>query len=59
MGGFNKKWNHMTDCYPEPIVEHGLQDAWEKAPVTMEACSVMRTWEETRPAIENFRWRGV
>jgi hypothetical protein len=45
MGGFNKNWNHMTDRYPESIVEDGMKDAWKKAPVTMEACWVMQTWE--------------
>ncbi len=45
MGGFNKNWNHMTDRYPESIVEDGLANAWKTAPVTMEACWVMQTWE--------------
>ncbi len=46
MGGFKKTWNHMTDYYPEAIIEDGLADAWKKAPVTMEACWVMQTWED-------------
>lgn len=46
MGGFNKKWNHMTDYYPEAVIEDGLADAWKKAPITMEACWVMQTWED-------------
>ncbi len=46
MGGFNKKWNHMTDYYPEAIIEDGLQHAWRKAPVTMEACWVLQTWQD-------------
>ncbi len=45
MGGFSKTFNHMTDKYPESIIEDGLADAWKKAPVTMEACWVMQTWE--------------
>ena len=46
MGGFSKKWNHMTDYYPEDIIEDNLQDAWKTAPVTMEACWVMKTWQD-------------
>jgi len=46
MGGFNKNWNHMTDYYPEAIIEDGLADAWKKAPVTMEACWVMQYWKD-------------
>jgi Domain of unknown function (DUF4832)/Beta-galactosidase len=45
MGGFSKTWNHMTDRYPESIIEDGLADAWKKAPVSMEACWVMQSWE--------------
>lgn len=46
MGGFNKQWNHMTDYYPEWIIRDNLQDAWKTAPVTMEACWVMKTWQD-------------
>ena len=46
MGGFNKTWNHMTDYYPEAIIEDGLENAWKTAPVTMEACWVMQTWKD-------------
>jgi hypothetical protein len=45
MGGFSKTFNHMTDRYPESMIEDGLVDAWKKAPVSMEACWVMQTWE--------------
>ncbi|MGH9585530.1 MAG: DUF4832 domain-containing protein [Acidobacteriaceae bacterium] len=45
LGGFSKTFNHMTDLYPESIVGSGLQDAWKKAPVMMEACWVMQKWE--------------
>ena len=46
MGGFSKTFNHMTDLYPESIVGSGLQNAWKKAPVMMEACWVMQKWED-------------
>jgi hypothetical protein len=45
MRGSSKTWGHMTDLYPESIIEDRLSDAWKKAPVTMEACWVMQTWE--------------
>ena len=35
----------MTDYYPEAVIEGGLADAWKTAPVTMEACWVMQSWE--------------
>jgi hypothetical protein len=46
MGGFSKTWNHMTDFYPESIIEDGLQNAWKTAPVSMEACWVMQHWQD-------------
>jgi hypothetical protein len=44
MGGFNKFWNHMFDYYPQSIIECGMKDAWQKAPVSLEVCWVMQHW---------------
>ena len=38
-------WCHMFDAYPEAIINFGVQDAWKKAPVTLEACWVMQHWK--------------
>ncbi|MCC6860905.1 MAG: DUF4832 domain-containing protein [Bryobacterales bacterium] len=46
MGGFNPNWNHMFDYYPQAIINFGLRDAWQRSPVTMEACWVMQTWKD-------------
>ena len=40
------EWSHMLDGYPQQIVNLGLRDAWRKAPVSMEVCSVMQTWRD-------------
>lgn len=46
MGGFgNPNWSHMQDRYPQGIIDFGLQDAWKKAPVTLEVCWVMQHWK--------------
>ena len=45
LGIFTKTWNHMTDYYPEAVIEDGLENAWKKAPVSMEACGVMQSWK--------------
>jgi Domain of unknown function (DUF4832)/Beta-galactosidase len=46
MGGFNNpNWNHMYDYYPEAIINFGMQDAWQKAPVSFEVCWVMQFWK--------------
>ncbi len=46
MGGFSPTWSHMLDYYPRALIETGMQDAWKKAPVTMEVCWVMKVWKE-------------
>ena len=45
MGGFSKTWSHMNDYYPQTLIQTGLQDAWRRAPVTMEVCWVMQHWK--------------
>ena len=35
----------MFDYYPEGIIEFGMQDAWKKAPVSLEICWVMKAWK--------------
>lgn len=45
MGGFSKTWSHMNDYYPQMLIQTGLQEAWRRAPVTMEVCWVMQHWK--------------
>jgi hypothetical protein len=46
MGGFSKTWSHMQDFYPQSIINCGMQDAWKKAPVSLEVCWVMQHWKD-------------
>ncbi len=45
MGGFGPHYNHMFDIYPQRITGYGVQDAWQKAPVSLEVCWVMQEWK--------------
>ena len=45
LGGFSKTWSHMNDYYPQTLVQTGMKDAWQRAPVTLEACWVMQFWK--------------
>lgn len=45
MGGFEPHWSHMMDYYPQSIVRFGMQDAWKKAPVSLEVCWVIQEWK--------------
>ena len=38
-------WTHMWDCYPQRIIETGMQEAWKTAPVVLELCGVFNTWK--------------
>ncbi len=46
LGGFSKTWCHMNDYYPQMLIQTGMQEAWRRAPVTMEACWVMQFWKD-------------
>jgi len=39
-------FNHMYDKYPMNIIEFGMQDAWKKAPVSLEVCGTIKGWKE-------------
>jgi hypothetical protein len=45
MGGFSKTWSHMMDLYPQSIVNFKMEDAWKKAPISLEVCWVMQKWK--------------
>jgi hypothetical protein len=37
-------WCHMLDIYPQQIITSGMQDAWKKAPISIEICGTFTTW---------------
>lgn len=46
MGGFSPTWSHMMDAYPESIINFSMQNAWKKAPVSLEVCWVIQKWKD-------------
>jgi hypothetical protein len=61
MGGFNPNWNHMEDSYPQGIINFGMKDAWQEAPVSFEVCWVMGKWKNEgwdvdRIIDESLKW---
>ncbi len=40
-----RNWCHMFDAYPEAVAGFGIQDAWRRGPVSLEACWVMQHWK--------------
>ena len=41
-------WTHHYDYYPQSIINFGMQDAWKKAPVSLEVCGTIRSWYEKK-----------
>lgn len=39
-------WNHMTDYYVQAMINFGLKDTWEKAPVHLEICGTLQRWKD-------------
>jgi hypothetical protein len=39
-------WCHMFDLYPEQIARAGIQDVWQRSPVSLETCWVPGYWKQ-------------
>jgi hypothetical protein len=39
-------WCHMLDFYPLQIVRAGIQDVWQRSPVSLETCWVPGYWKQ-------------
>jgi len=43
-GDMRSPWGAMLDEYPEQIVRAGIQNIWERSPVSLESCGVPGSW---------------
>jgi hypothetical protein len=41
------RWSHMLDRYPEQVVRAGIQDVWQRSPVSLETCWVPAFWKQS------------
>ena len=46
LGGRGKGMMHMLDMYPQQVVRTGIQDAWQKYPVSLETCGTPSHWKQ-------------
>ena len=37
-------WAEMLDIYPQQVVRAGIQNVWERSPVSLESCGVPGSW---------------
>ena len=41
---WHRRWSHMLDFYPLQVVRTGIQDVWQRSPVSLETCGVPGNW---------------
>lgn len=66
LGGRSKSFMHMLDMYPQQVVRTGIQDAWQRSPVSLETCGTPLSWKkwgyterEVRYSMEQaLRWHA-
>jgi hypothetical protein len=46
LGGRGKGFMHMLDMYPQQVVRTGIQDAWQRSPVSLETCGTPLSWKK-------------
>lgn len=47
LGGRNRGMMHMLDLYPQQVVRAGIQDAWQRSPVSLETCGTPAGWDQS------------
>ncbi len=45
-GQVAKNFFHMFDRYPQQVVRAGIQDAWQRSPVSLETCGTPASWKQ-------------
>ena len=46
LGGRGKGMMHMFDLYPQQVIRTGIQDAWQRYPVSLETCGTPGHWKQ-------------
>ena len=46
-GQVAKNFIHMFDRYPQQVVRAGIQDAWQRSPVSLETCGTPASWKRS------------
>jgi len=45
LGGRGKTMMHMLDLYPQQVVRTGIQEVWQRSPVSLETCGTPLSWK--------------
>jgi hypothetical protein len=46
LGRPGRNFAHMFDMYPQQVVRAGVQDAWQRSPVSLETCGTAGSWKQ-------------
>ena len=46
LGGRGKGMMHMLDMYPQQVARTGIQDVWQRRPVSLETCGTPASWKQ-------------
>ncbi len=46
IGGRGRSFMHMFDMYPQQVVRTGIQDVWQRSPVSLETCGTAMSWKK-------------
>jgi hypothetical protein len=46
LGGRGKGMMHMLDLYPQQVVRTGIQEVWQRSPVSLETCGTPLSWKQ-------------
>ena len=51
-----KGFSHMLDLYPEQVVRAGIQNAWQRGPVSLETCNTPGEWRQIGYGVQQLRY---
>ncbi len=51
-----KDMSHMLDRYPQQVARAGIEDAWQRSPVSLETCHVPGWWKEHRHTDQQLQY---
>jgi hypothetical protein len=46
LGGRGRGMMHMLDLYPQQVVRTGIQEVWQRSPVSLETCGTPGSWKQ-------------
>lgn len=55
-GQVDKSFSHMLDRYPQQVVRAGIQNVWQRSPVSLETCGTPGSWKQRGYGVRELRY---